>query len=110
MAAEPESTEDENLIKPVVIESKLRCEFCDFAFLDMANLFQHQISHNPADGYECAYCSITSLTAKTLSNHWASDCAFELYEKKRHINVRMLYACNVCENKFPTLDELYDHR
>lgn len=93
-----------------MIESKIRCEFCDFEFLDSASLLLHSASHNPADGYECTNCDITSMTTIKLSSHWTSNCPFELYEKDKHVNVRALYVCNVCENKFDSLDELYEHR
>lgn len=102
--------DNDGQVKPAVIESKLRCEFCDFEFLDAAQLLQHAASHNPADGYECAYCDILSMIAKTMTNHWTTECPFELHEKRLHINVKVLYSCNVCESKFPSLNDLYDHR
>lgn len=108
--ADAEPLEDASLVQAAVIQSKLRCEFCDFDFLDSAKLFHHEASHDPSNGYECAFCSITAPTTKTLSTHWSTECPFELYDKRRHINVKTLYVCNVCEERFTSLDDLYEHR
>lgn len=93
-----------------VTRTKLRCEFCDYEFLDASKLFQHESSHNPTNGFECNTCRINVMSLKGILFHWSTECPYELYETERHINVKTLYACNVCENKFSTLDELYEHR
>lgn len=99
-----------NLFKLSVIESKLRCEFCDFEFIDAKKLFLHETSHNPGNGFECSYCQINVPILKAIVLHWTTECPFELYEIDHQINVRALFACNVCENRFNSLEELYEHR
>lgn len=101
---------EQNLIKPTVIETKLQCEFCDFEFVDATNLFLHEASHNPFHGFECSYCKISVKTLKAITNHWSTECPYELYEYDHHINVKTLFACNVCEMKFGSLEDLYEHR
>lgn len=99
-----------NLLKLSVIDAKLRCEFCDFEFMNVTNLFVHEASHDPSNGFECSYCQISVPTTKAMLLHWNTECPFELHETDHQINVKTLFACNVCESKFGSLDELYEHR
>lgn len=105
-----EESLQEDLLDVIILETVLQCEFCDFLFADVTFLLIHASSHEPTEGFKCNYCDICSRNLKQMTNHWTSECPFQLYESQKHVNVTKLFVCNVCENKFKSLDDLYWHR
>lgn len=110
IAEEPQGTFATDPLQVLVLTCVLKCEFCEYNFSGMDSLLLHEAEHNPRRGYECTMCEIHVPTAKAISVHWNSECAFERYDKGRNVNLLTKYACNVCEIKFETLAELYEHR
>lgn len=104
-----ECIQDE-LVDVIILDAVLQCEFCDYLFSDATFLLIHSSTHEPTEGFKCNYCDINSRSLKQMTNHWTTECPFQLYESHKHVNVTKLFMCNVCENKFKTLDDLYWHR
>lgn len=76
----------------------------------MDALLLHEATHNPRRGYECTLCEIHVPTVKEILSHRNAECPFERYDQDRKTNASTYFVCNVCETKFKTLAELYDHR
>ena len=79
-------------------------------FSDAANLLVHSASHNPKRGFECYSCEIFVLTSKEMFLHWQAECPFARELLRNNYNLQKYYVCNVCENKFITLEQLFEHR
>uniref|UniRef100_A0A336LDP1 CSON008828 protein n=1 Tax=Culicoides sonorensis TaxID=179676 RepID=A0A336LDP1_CULSO len=111
-----------NEIPPEIIEKKikylkviaasaiLQCEFCDLVFTKTGDLFHHMFEHDSRSGFECTMCEISLPTIKEITHHWLSECVFVHFEQYRHINLVRYYVCNVCEEHFGHLEDLYHHR
>ncbi|XP_061389362.1 testis-specific zinc finger protein topi [Musca vetustissima] len=105
------SDKTSKLLKMVILTCILQCEFCDFVFSDVSYLFVHTVCHSPERKFECFSCDICVRTTKEITNHWQTECVFMRENTKLHeIAVQRYFVCNVCENKFPTLDQLHEHR
>lgn len=100
----------ENQLQLLVLTSILQCEFCEYVFSNVDALLVHEGSHDPHRGYECTLCEIHVPTVKAIATHWRNDCAFERYDEAKNTGLITYFVCNVCENKFKTLVELYEHR
>ncbi|XP_011293298.2 testis-specific zinc finger protein topi [Musca domestica] len=99
------------LLKMVILTCILQCEFCDFVFSDVSYLFVHTVCHIPERRFECFSCDICVKTSKEITNHWQTECVFMRENTKLHeVTVQRYFVCNVCENKFPSLDLLHEHR
>ena len=103
-------TNVEEILEAVILNGILQCEFCDFLFSDVYSLFSHEISHDPIRGYECKSCCINVLTIREIIIHWQYECPYTKQETKLNINLKKYFVCNVCEIRFPSLDQLYEHR
>lgn len=99
-----------NPLQLIVLTSILQCEFCDYVFPNVDALLMHEGSHDPHRGYECTLCEIHVPTVKAIATHWRTECAFERYDEAKNTGLITYFVCNVCENKFKTLPELYEHR
>lgn len=97
--------------KVVILGCVLQCEFCDFLFSDVSSLLEHSACHTPDRRFECFSCEISVHSYKEIVNHWQSECVVmrESYKLKR-TNVQRYFVCNVCENKFQSLELLLEHR
>lgn len=110
IAEEPQGTFASDPLQVLVLTSVLQCEFCEYNFSSVDSLLLHEATHNPRRGYECTTCEIHVPTVKEIQAHWIGECPFERYDKDRKVNLLTYYVCNVCEHKFKSLTELYDHR
>lgn len=101
----------ENPIKILILSSVLQCEFCDFVFSNVDALLLHEGTHDPCQGYNCSMCNIHVCTIKEIAIHWQTECPFKRYESAtRNTGLQTYFVCNVCENKFNSLAQLYEHR
>uniref|UniRef100_A0A1A9WU83 C2H2-type domain-containing protein n=1 Tax=Glossina brevipalpis TaxID=37001 RepID=A0A1A9WU83_9MUSC len=90
---------------------KMECEFCDLVFSEVSYLFVHSACHLPERRFECFACDIHVKTSKEISTHWQAECVFMRENIKIHQAATQRYfVCNVCENKFQSLDQLHEHR
>lgn len=71
---------------------------------------KHESVHDPARGYQCTNCEIYVDVIKDILIHWQIECPINYYGQKKNINLQTYFVCNVCQNKFSTLDQLYVHR
>lgn len=97
-------------LKVIAASAILQCEFCDLLFTKPGDLFRHMGAHNSRSGFQCSMCEISVPTVKDITLHWQTDCVFVHFEQHRHINLIRCYVCNVCEEHFNRLEDLYLHR
>lgn len=97
-------------LKVIAASSILQCEFCDVLFTKQGDLFHHMSEHDSRSGFQCTMCEISVTTLKEINLHWQTDCVFVRFEQYRHINLMRCYVCNVCEEHFTRLEDLYMHR
>lgn len=99
-----------DLMQVVILSSLLQCEFCDLFFASLAALLRHSSTHDPRHGYECTGCDIRLPNVREAAAHWHTECPAERFDAARKSSVQRYFVCNVCENKFTTPAQLYDHR
>ncbi|XP_039948537.1 testis-specific zinc finger protein topi [Bactrocera tryoni] len=98
-------------LKMVILSCILQCEFCDFVFSEVSYLFVHSACHLPERRFECFSCDIHMRTSKEICAHWQAECVFMRENLKVHqASTQRYFVCNVCENKFQSLDQLHEHR
>ncbi|XP_036324737.1 testis-specific zinc finger protein topi isoform X2 [Rhagoletis pomonella] len=98
-------------LKMVILSCILQCEFCDFVFSEVSYLFVHSAFHLPERRFECFACDIHVRTSKEICAHWQAECVFTRENLKVHqATLQRYFVCNVCENKFQSLDLLHEHR
>lgn len=97
-------------LKVIAASAVLQCEFCDVLFTKPGDLFRHMSEHDSRSGFECSMCEISVTTIKDITLHWQTDCVFVHFEQHRQINLIRCYVCNVCEEHFNRLEDLYLHR
>lgn len=97
-------------LKVIAASAILQCEFCDLLFTKPGDLFHHMSEHDSRSGFECSMCEISVKTIKDIILHWQTDCVFVHFEQHRHVNLIRCYVCNVCEEHFNRLEDLYLHR
>ncbi|XP_059219045.1 testis-specific zinc finger protein topi [Stomoxys calcitrans] len=99
------------MFKIVTLSSVLQCEFCDYLFSEVSYLLKHSAFHLPERPFECFSCEIYTKTAKDIRNHWQTECVFMREDLKENRAVTQRYfVCNVCQQKFTSLDQLLEHR
>ncbi|XP_055374500.1 testis-specific zinc finger protein topi-like [Condylostylus longicornis] len=94
----------------LIMNDVLQCEFCEFIFSDCSHLLLHSAYHDPNSGFECISCEIKVQTSKEIFLHWQAECVFARELVRENLTIKRFYACNVCENKFSSLEQLTDHR
>ncbi|XP_065365853.1 testis-specific zinc finger protein topi [Calliphora vicina] len=98
-------------LKIVILSCILQCEFCDLVFSDVSYLFVHSACHLPFRRFECFACDIHVRTSKEICTHWHAECVFMRENLKvHHATTQRYFVCNVCENKFQSMDLLHEHR
>ncbi|KAM7360781.1 matotopetli isoform 2-T4 [Cochliomyia hominivorax] len=98
-------------LKIVILSCILQCEFCDFVFSEVSYLFVHSANHLPTRRFECFACEIHVKTSKEICTHWQAECVFMRENiKVLNANTQRYFVCNVCENKFQSMDLLHEHR
>ncbi|KAL9894922.1 matotopetli isoform 1-T1 [Glossina fuscipes fuscipes] len=98
-------------LKMTILSCVLQCEFCDLLFSEVSFLFFHSACHLPERPFECFACDIHARTSKEICTHWQAECVFMRESVKiYHATTQRYFACNVCENKFQSLDQLHGHR
>ncbi|XP_012155079.1 testis-specific zinc finger protein topi [Ceratitis capitata] len=98
-------------LKMVILSCILQCEFCDFVFSEVSYLFVHSACHLPERRFECFSCDIYMRTSKEICAHWQAECVFMRENLKvNQATTQRYFVCNVCENKFQSLDQLHEHR
>lgn len=96
--------------KATIVPAIFQCEFCEFMFDNVHNLLNHEISHDPAYGYECQSCNIKGLSATAIHLHWQTECIFLFNTQNKMVEVEKLFVCNICLESFHSLNLLYTHR
>uniref|UniRef100_A0A1B0CGM3 Putative c2h2-type zn-finger protein n=1 Tax=Lutzomyia longipalpis TaxID=7200 RepID=A0A1B0CGM3_LUTLO len=99
-----------NPLKVVTLPFVLQCEFCEFVFMDKKDLLMHTSCHSPKLGFICTRCEVNFHTSKDILGHWQFDCPFMREATEDQIKLQKFFLCNVCSQKFATLDALYTHR
>uniref|UniRef100_A0A1B0A907 C2H2-type domain-containing protein n=1 Tax=Glossina pallidipes TaxID=7398 RepID=A0A1B0A907_GLOPL len=111
---EPDNSADipyETYVDDALKYLKMECEFCDLLFSEVSYLFFHSACHLPERRFECFSCDIHVRTSKEICTHWQAECVFMRESIKiHHATTQRYFACNVCENKFQSLDQLHGHR
>ncbi|XP_075154422.1 matotopetli isoform X2 [Haematobia irritans] len=103
-------TKNNKYFKIVILNCVLQCEFCDFVFSDVSDLFKHSSCHRPERPFECFSCDIYVKTAKAITNHW-TECVYVRENIRVYkVSIQRYFVCNVCENKFESIDILLEHR
>lgn len=98
-------------LKIVILSCILQCEFCDLIFSEVSYLFVHSACHLPSRRFECFACDIHVKTSKEICTHWQAECVFMRENLKVHnATIQRYFVCNVCENKFQSMDLLHEHR
>ncbi|KNC25036.1 Testis-specific zinc finger protein topi [Lucilia cuprina] len=98
-------------LKIVILSCILQCEFCDLIFSEVSYLFVHSACHLPFRRFECFSCDIHVRTSKEICTHWQAECVFMRENLKVHRTTTQRYfVCNVCENKFQSMELLHEHR
>lgn len=97
-------------LKLLVMNTVLQCEFCEFEFSDQNSLFLHEAAHDPEMAFECRYCVIYVRRIKDIKVHWSSECNRNKRINYSNVNLMKLYVCNVCDERFDSLDSLCEHR
>ncbi|XP_055908570.1 testis-specific zinc finger protein topi isoform X2 [Eupeodes corollae] len=109
----PDSQNNKKLamhLQMVILSCILQCEFCDMIFSQVSYLFAHSACHSPDRHFECSSCEIQVGTSKEIFMHWQAECVFSRENLKRGCSSQRFYVCNVCENKFGSLESLHEHR
>ncbi|XP_059611720.1 testis-specific zinc finger protein topi [Phlebotomus argentipes] len=99
-----------NFLTVVTLSFVLQCEFCEFVFMDKMDLLKHTSHHDPKLGFLCFSCEVNMHTSKEILSHWQFECPFVREATQEQIHLETFFLCNVCDNKFPTLDALHNHR
>lgn len=96
--------------KATIVPTLFQCEFCEFMFDNVQHLLNHEVSHDPAYGYECQSCDIKGLSATAIHLHWQTECIFLFNTQNKLIEVEKVFVCNICMESFHSLNLLYTHR
>uniref|UniRef100_A0A1B0CGR0 C2H2-type domain-containing protein n=2 Tax=Lutzomyia longipalpis TaxID=7200 RepID=A0A1B0CGR0_LUTLO len=99
-----------NPLKVVTLPFVLQCEFCEFVFMDKKDLLMHTSCHSPKLGFVCTRCEVNFHTSKDILGIGSLIAPFMREATEDQIKLQKFFLCNVCSQKFATLDALYTHR